>query len=69
MKDFGKFSQQERLESRYLPALLAHELGHLQSMDARLMAAVERLEVAGVRPLLSAPAAQQAQPAGSGGPG
>ena len=33
------------LESEYLPALLAHELGHLRGMDARLMAAAERLEI------------------------
>lgn len=42
------------LESRYLPALLAHELGHLRGMDARLMAAVEHLEVVGHRRVGSA---------------
>lgn len=31
------------LESRHLPAVLAHELGHLRGIDARLTAAVNRL--------------------------
>lgn len=31
------------LEGSYLPAALAHELGHMQGMDARLTAAVDRL--------------------------
>jgi Zn-dependent protease with chaperone function len=33
------------LESRHLPAVLAHELGHLQGIDARLTAAVNRLVI------------------------
>lgn len=33
------------LESPHLPAVLAHELGHLQGIDARLTAAVNRLVI------------------------
>jgi Zn-dependent protease with chaperone function len=33
------------LESSHLPAILAHELGHLQGIDARLAAAVNRLAI------------------------
>jgi hypothetical protein len=34
------------LESGWLPALMAHELGHMRGMEARLRAAVELLELA-----------------------
>ena len=44
------------LESEYLPAVLAHELGHLHSSDGKLTAAINRLII---NPL---PRAREKQP-------